>query len=120
MEKTNNTWTFVPVHKTRIIKVLDKATLIKINDTESTILPNIFKRKKESDTHIYFSLPQDFKINFRKNYYDLRVRRYVTEDKLYDLSMVAEKLGVLSFMEEKTAEEEVEVAEAVQDDDLPF
>ena len=58
-------WIFVPVAKSRIIKNLDKAVLIRINFDHSTILPTKFKRAKETDKFIYFSLPEDFQYNVR-------------------------------------------------------
>ena len=73
MANTTNTtktnWSFLPIHKSRIIRDNEKYQLIKIDDEYSTVLPKVFKRKKESDTHIYYSLPQDMVINIRKRFY---------------------------------------------------
>ena len=80
-EKTN--WVFLPVHKSRVIKELEKSTLIKVSDSSSTILPHAFRRKKESDTMIYYSLPVGFKINVRFSYNE--DGEYKTTDETFDL-----------------------------------
>lgn len=84
MENQNKKWVFVPINKQRIIKELDKAILINLGGA-STILPKVFKRAKESDTLIYFSLPADFKINVRTSWYNQETRRYEEDDKLFTL-----------------------------------
>lgn len=81
MEKNQTTkWVFVPVHKTRVIKDLDKAVLIAVSENHSTILPKVFKRKKESDTHIYFSLPENFVMNLRESVYNKELNKYINVD----------------------------------------
>lgn len=96
-KQNNSNWVFVPVHKSRIIKELDRAILIKygIKDNGvSTILPKVFKRVKETETHMFFSLPIDFKINVRVNSYCEETKQYTNEDTLLDLKFV--DLKVLS------------------------
>ena len=80
-EKTK--WVFLPIHKSRVIKELEKSTLIKISDNSSTILPHVFRRKKESDTMIYYSLPVGFKINVRSP--PPPPPEYKTTDETFDL-----------------------------------
>lgn len=120
-EQTN--WVFLPVHKTRIIKELDKATLIVVDDFISTILPKVFRRAKESDTYIYYSLPASFKANIRISIKNEKTRRYEHKDKLYSLE---EFMSIVNLNDpyrenEVDIEEKVgECVEPVKDDGLPF
>lgn len=83
--KTEKGWTFVPVHKSRIIKELERSYLLNtgsdVLDSQSVILPKVFKRTKESKTHIFFSLPNDIKLSVRHNYYNDEKKCYMNEDK---------------------------------------
>lgn len=95
MAKTNNSnWVFLPVHKSRIIKNEEKYLLLKIDDNKSTILPKVFKRAKESDTMIYFSLPNDFEINVRVSKYDEFDDTYSYTDKVHKIEQV---IGLLKL-----------------------
>lgn len=77
-------WVFVPVHKTRVLKALERCYIIKCTKDTSTILPAVFKRAKETDEYIYFSLPSNFKINARIS---KKVDgKWEYEDQLFDLN----------------------------------
>lgn len=78
----NTNWVFVPVHKSRVIKVLEKAIIVAIEENVSTILPRVFMRKKETETHIFFSVPADFNINVRYETYDMNTKKYGHRDVL--------------------------------------
>lgn len=80
----NKKWVFVVVHKERIIKELDKAYLINLGG-KSTILPKVFKRTKEHEEKIFFSLPQDFRINVRYSVYVPETHSYDEKDIEYSL-----------------------------------
>ena len=95
MENQKENWVFVPVAKSRIIKELDKAILLKVDDRVSTILPKVFKRKKESDTHIYFSLPANFVVGFRHSSYDEDAKEYVRTDTSICIKKAQDKLKLL-------------------------
>lgn len=116
-----NNWVFLPVHKSRIIKELGKATLISVDDNVSTILPKVFRRAKETDTHIFYSLPKDFKVNIRVSTRNEKSRKYEHTDTLYPISKLDEcsldkpYQDVETEIQEKVGEN-VEIA----DDDLPF
>lgn len=81
--QNNENWVFVPVLKERVIKTLEKAVMLKLDDGASTIMPLVFKRKKETETHIFLSLPKDFKINVRFSNYDFATKSYVNVDREY-------------------------------------
>ena len=105
IEQQNN-WVFLPVHKQRIIKQLGKATLIKVDFDRSTILPLVFKRSKETEQHIYYSLPKDFNANIRVSQFNETTRRY--EHKDYSVSIKElENCGLDKPLE---LDEDVEVA----------
>ena len=83
MKKTENqtNWVFLPVSKTRIIKELEKAILIKVDFDRTTILPKVFKRAKETEDTIFFSLPEDFNASIRISVQNQKTRRYEHKDK---------------------------------------
>ena len=85
-EQSQNNWVFLPVHKTRIIKELPKAILLSVDYNVSTILPKVFKRGKEDKDYMYFSLPQDFKVNIRVATQNAKTRRYEHTVTLYPIS----------------------------------
>lgn len=82
----NSNWVFVPVHKTRIIKELEKAFLIQIDENVSTILPKVFLRKKQTETHLFFSIPADFNIGVRYSTYNMDKKRYEHKDVLKSIT----------------------------------
>ena len=86
MNEKQNNWVFLPVHKSRIIKELDKATLIKIDFDRTTILPKVFRRAKETDEYIFYSLPKDFNANVRVSVQNEKTRRYEHTDKLVNVT----------------------------------
>lgn len=97
MTETNQTnWVFLPVHKSRVIKDEEKYVLIEITDATSTILPKVFKRKKETEDMMFFSLPKDFNINIRT--------AYINKDGLWTYYDALHKLEVCPCVKElKTA-----------------
>ena len=90
MNKQNNTneqanasttrWVFIPVEKTRVLKREETYVLLKLNDHISAIISSRFVRKKESDTHIFMSVPQDYKIKVRYTEFDEETKRYVVKE----------------------------------------
>lgn len=122
MNKTEqNNWVFLAVHKTRILKELGKATLLIVDDNVTTILPKVFRRGKETDTHIFYSLPQDFKVNIRVSTQNSKTRRYEHNDTLYPISKLDE-CGLDKPYKDVNVEIEEKVGENVEDTsgDLPF
>ena len=65
--KENTTrWVFIPVAKTDVLKREETYVLLKVSDYHSVIISSKFVRAKESDTHIYLSIPEDYKIKLRE------------------------------------------------------
>lgn len=120
-KKIENGWVFLPVHKSRIIKELDKATLLLIDANVTTILPKVFRRAKETEDYIYYSLPQDFQVSIRVSFQDPKSRKYSHTDKEYPVSKLTECSLDKKYIDE-TAEVEKEVGNSVepQSDELPF
>ena len=115
MVKTEqNNWVFLPVHKTRIIKELDKAILIKVDFDRSTILPKVFKREKETKDYIYYSLPKDFNANIRVTHYDESIRRYVHKDMSISVQKLVDECGLDKPYKDVETEIEEEVGESVE------
>lgn len=116
-----NNWVFLPVHKSRIIKELDRASLILVDLNVTTILPKVFRRAKETDEFVYYSLPQDFQVSIRVSYQDPKSRKYSHTDKVYPVSKLTECSLDKKYIDE-TAEVEKEVGNNVdpQSDELPF
>lgn len=68
----SNDWTFIAVHRSRV-RFLKKAVLVNGTNEKlknvvnfSTSIPLVFKRKKEHEDMIFFSVPQDFEVKVRK------------------------------------------------------
>lgn len=123
MEKTlQNDWVFLPVHKTRIIKELDKATLIMVEFDRTLILPKVFKRAKETTDFIYYSLPQDFTANIRVSVRNEKTRRYEHKDYVLPIQKVADECGLDKPYRDAEVEVQKSVGESVEDhsEDLPF
>lgn len=104
---TNEEWVFVPVHKTRVIKYLEKAILISVDFDRSTILPKVFKRTKEDKEYIYFSLPKDFSANIRISVRNPQTRRYEHKDYTIPVAELKE-CGLDKPMKDVETEEEQE------------
>lgn len=106
MEKTktnnNENWVFVPVHKTRLLRTYDKCILIKISDTETCILPLVFKRVKENEEHLFFSLPKDFNLEIRTSKWDEKTRHYESTDKLV---AIKDKLSLVRMLSKELVAE---------------
>lgn len=129
-QQTQKQWYLIVVNKTRIIKELENAILIKMDFDRSTILPKVFKRMKETKDFIYFSLPEDFNANVRVSVRNEKTRRYEHRD--YSVSVKDLKEGGLDkpFKEneddvpanelEKAEEEFVGENATPAEDDLPF
>lgn len=121
-EQNQTNWVFLPVHKTRVLKELGKATLILVDVDRTTILPKVFRRVKETKDFIFYSLPQDFKINIRVSVKNEKTRRYEHTDALYPVVEMVEELGLDKPYKDVETEIEEEVGKSVepQDDELPF
>ena len=75
--KENTThWVFIPVAKTDVLKREETYILLKVSDNHSAILSSKFVREKESDTYIYLSIPEDYKVKLRKSSLDGTTNRY--------------------------------------------
>lgn len=122
--KTEKKWIFLPVHKERIIKELDKATLIRIDYDRSTILPNVFKRAKETKSYIFFSLPEDFNANIRVSTLNEKTRRFEHRDYAVNVSKLLDECGLDKPLKdgdvEETEEEFVGENAQPEDEELPF
>lgn len=111
-------WVFVPVHKSRILKDVSLPekknkgyVLIQLgsnkDEEKSCILGKVFQRKKETETHIFFSIPSDYKINVRTTRYDESEHKFVVEsDKLYSIGYVTGIVKQMGF--------------ALKDTEMPF
>lgn len=121
-EQNQTNWVFLPVHKTRVLKELANATLILVDVDRTTILPKVFRRVKETKDFIFYSLPQDFKINIRVSVRNEKTRRYEHTDALYPVVEMVEELGLDKPYKDVETEIEEEVGKSVepQDDELPF
>ena len=124
MEKKieNPNWVFLPVHKSRIIKELDKATLIMVDYNVTTILPKVFRRAKETDTHIFYSLPVDFNSSVRVSTKNEKSRKYEHTDVDCPVQKLSEECELDKPYIDRETEVEVEVGNNVEQasDNLPF
>lgn len=117
-----NNWVFLPVHKSRIIKELDKATLLYVDFDRSTILPKVFRRAKETKDYIFYSLPKDFNANIRVSKLNEKTRKFEHEDYSVNIQKLVDECG----MDKPYKDEEVEIQEEVGcavepvDAELPF
>lgn len=121
-EQNQTNWVFLPVHKTRVLKELANATLILVDVDRTTILPKVFRRVKETKDFIFYSLPQDFKINIRVSVRNEKTRRYEHTDALYPVVEMVDELGLDKPYKDVETEIEEEVGKSVepQDSELPF
>lgn len=116
MERTEqNNWVFLPVHKSRIIKELDKATLIVVDFDRSTILPKVFRRAKETKDYIYYSLPKDFNANIRVSVRNEETRRYEHKDFSISVQALVDECG----LDKPYKDVEEEIQEEVGDSVVP-
>ena len=113
-------WLFLAVHKDRIIKDNEGYLIFKVSEDDySAIISNKFRRKKEGEFHLYFSIPENFVAKARLTLYNKEIKRYdVIEEKTLTawqlVKMVNEDNKFLPH--EPTAEEKDEIA----NDNLPF
>ena len=113
-------WLFLAVHKDRIIKDNEGYLIFKVSEDDySAIISNKFRRKKEGEFHLYFSIPENFVAKARLTLYNKELKRYdVIEEKTLTawqlVKMVNEDNKFLPH--EPTAEEKDEIA----NDNLPF
>ena len=120
-KKIENNWVFLPVHKTRILKELGKAKLILVDYNVTTILPNVFKRVKETKDYIFYSLPADFKVSIRVSTRNQQTRRYEHNDMEYPVTKLEECGMDKPYVDvEKEIQEEVGNSVEPVDDKLPF
>lgn len=120
-EQKQNNWVFLPVHKSRVLKELGKATLLYVDYNVTTILPKVFRRAKENQDFIFYSLPQDFKVNIRVSTQNPKSRRFEHTDTLYPVSKLDE-CGMDKPYKDVEEEIQEKVGENVEDtsDNLPF
>lgn len=112
MQEMQNNWVFLPVHKTRIVKELDKATLILVEWDRTLLLPRAFKRAKETKDFIYYSLPQDFNANIRVS--EKVGMKYEHHDYSLPISKVADECGLDKPYRDIEKEVEQAVGESVE------
>ena len=120
-KKIENTGVFLPVHKSRILKQLGKANLILVDFNVTTILPNVFKRVKETKDFIFYSLPANFKVSIRVSTRNPQTRRYEHNDMEYPITKL-EECGLDKPYVDVEQEIQEEVGNSVEpvDDKLPF
>ena len=84
--KENTTrWVFIPVAKENVLKREETYALLKIGANATAIISSKFVRTKESDTHIFLSVPEDYKIKVRLSKVNQKTHRYeVAEEKEVD------------------------------------
>ncbi len=109
-QQTN--WIFLPVHKTRILRELDRATLFVVDYDTSTILPKVFRRAKETKDFVYYSLPKDFKANIRVSHKD--GMKYVHKDIAIDVESLVNEYGLDKPYKDVETEIEESVGESVE------
>ena len=126
-ETRKDNWVFLPVHKTRIISELERAVLIKLDFDRSTILPNVFKRAKETKDYIFFSLPEDFNANIRVSIQNPKTRRYEHKDTSISIQKLVDECGLDKPYKDIATEEQEFVGENAEpenlelaDENLPF
>lgn len=109
-----NNWVFLPVHKTRIIKELDKATLVLVDFDRTTILPKVFRRAKETKDYIFYSLPKDFNANIRISVQNKTTRKYEHKDMSISVQKLVEECGLDKPYKDVEEEIEEEVGNSVE------
>lgn len=112
MQEMQNNWVFLPVHKSRIVKELDKATLILVDWDRTIIIPSVFKRTKETKDFIYYSLPQDFNANIRVS--EKVGKKYEHHDYSLSISKVADECGLDKPYKDVEVEVEQSVGENIE------
>ena len=110
--KENTTrWVFIPVAKENVLKREETYALLKIGANATAIISSKFVRAKESETHIFLSIPEDYKIKVRLSKVNQKTHRYeVAKEKEVDAWYVRKCINKLQDVEEKD----------LPDDDLPF
>lgn len=79
--KKETKWLFVKVSKSRIVKTTDAYTIIKVGQAGFTaVIGNVFRRKKEHEDCVFFSIPEDFITKSRLSVYVKEEKRYDTID----------------------------------------
>ena len=73
-------WVFVPIRKELIVKRTNDYVLVKMPYGYSAIISGKFVRQKESDTHIYTSMPYNYKIKERQTEYDTTTKKWNVVD----------------------------------------
>lgn len=126
MQNTKNPqttkWLFLAIHKDRIIKDNEGYLIFKVEVDGvdySAIISNKFRRKKEGEFHLYFSIPENFVAKARLTAYNKELKRYdVVEEKTLTAWQLVKKVNEDNkfLPHEPTAEEKDEIAE----DKLPF
>lgn len=130
LENSNKTWVFVAIRKDLIAKRTNEYVLIKLAYGYSAIINAKFVRAKESDTHIFASMPYDYKIKVRQTQYSLEHKQFdVVDEKTkypkqikWDLHIIDEQLArgqdLKTILEYQNLD--VDTEQKVPDDNLPF
>ena len=128
--ETNNEWVFVAIRKELVAKRTKEYVLIKLPYGYSAIINAKFIRKKESDTHIFASMPYNYKINVRQTQFSTDNKKWnVVDEKTkyprqlsWDLHVLEEQLSrgqeLKSILEYQDLN--VKTDEPVPSDALPF
>lgn len=75
--KENTTrWVFIPCPKEDVLKREDTYVLLKLSENASAIISSKFVRAKESETHIFLSIPEDYKIKVRLSKHNPKTNKY--------------------------------------------
>lgn len=114
MENQNENWIFLPVHKSRVIKELEKSTIIKVDFDRTTILPKAFRRVKETQDYIFYSLPKDFNANIRVSSFDESSRKFLHKDYPSSVSKLLDECGLDKPYKDVETEIEEQVGESVE------
>ena len=102
-------WVFIPLSKELILKSTEKYILFKLKDGATAIVSAVFKRKKESDEHIFLSVPPTYNFSCQVREYSEKQRKYVSK-KQWDIKA----------QEMKELLNQIEGEGGIPDDDLPF
>ena len=116
--KENTTrWVFIPVAKTDVLKREETYVLLKVGTNYSAIVSSKFVRAKESDTHIYLSIPEDYKVKLRETMFDATCNKYIkVGEQEVDAWYLRKCISKLQDVKVDTNLEGLDLP----DDDLPF
>ena len=99
-QNTENTWVLLSIQKDRIIKRNDDYVLFNCCDY-TAIVSSKFVRHKESETHIFVSVPADYTFNIQKSEFSEQSGRY---EVVWSKQVNAPYIKVLLKKDEKPTE----------------